>query len=117
MTSLIHPSSTVSKSVQIGEDVKIGPFCNINGNITIGNGTELKSHVSITGNTTIGKNNIFYPFSNIGCDPQDLKYTGEDCFLEIGNSNTFRENVTINPGTKGGGLKTIIKDNCLFITL
>ena len=68
MTSLIHPSSTVSKSVQIGENVKVGPFCNIDGNIIIGDGTELKSHVSITGNTTIGKNNIFYPFSNIGCD-------------------------------------------------
>ena len=70
MTSLIHPSSTISDSVLIGEKVKIGPYCNIEGNISIGDGTELKSHVSITGNTTIGKNNIFYPFSNIGCDPQ-----------------------------------------------
>ena len=73
MTSLIHPSSSVSKSVQLGENVKIGPYCNIDGNITIGDGTELKSHISITGNTSIGKNNIFYPFSNIGCDPQSLK--------------------------------------------
>ena len=38
MTSLIHPSSTVSKSVQIGENVKIGPFCNLEGNIIIGDG-------------------------------------------------------------------------------
>ena len=60
MTSPIHPSSTVGKSVKIGENVKIGPFCNIDGNIFIGDGTELKSHVSITGNTNIGKNNIFY---------------------------------------------------------
>ena len=36
-------------------------------------------------------------------------------FLEIGSSNKFRENVTVNPGTSGGGLKTIIKDNCLFM--
>ena len=116
MTSLIHPSSTVSKSVKIGKDVKVGPFCNLNGNISIGDGTELKSHVSITGNTTIGKKNIFYPFSNIGCDPQDLKYSGEDSFLEIGNSNTFRENVTISKGTKDGGMITSIKDNNLFMT-
>ena len=53
MTSLIHPSSTISDSVLIGEKVKVGPFCNIEGNISIGDGTELKSHVSITGNTTI----------------------------------------------------------------
>ena len=116
MTSLIHPSSSISKSVKLGEYVKVGPFCNIDGNIIIGDGTELKSHVSITGNTTIGNNNIFYPFSNIGCDPQDLKFSGEDSFLEIGNSNTFRENVTISKGTKDGGMITSIQDNNLFMT-
>ena len=116
MTSLIHPSSTISDSALIGENVKVGPYCNIEGNISIGDGTELKSHVSITGNTTIGKNNIFYPFSNIGCDPQDLKYSGEESFLKIGNSNTFRENVTISKGTKDGGMTTSIKDKNLFMT-
>ena len=33
----------------------------------------------------------------------------------IGDKNIFRENVTVNPGTKGGGLKTVIKNNCLFM--
>tara|TARA_A100001011_G_scaffold355678_1_gene399069 strand:- start:2597 stop:3355 length:759 start_codon:yes stop_codon:yes gene_type:complete len=116
MTSLIHQSSTVGKSVKLGDNVKIGPFCNIDGNISIGDGTILKSHVSIAGNTTIGKNNIFHPFSNIGCDPQDLKYSGEESFLEIGNSNTFRENITVSKGTKDGGMLTSIKDNNLFMT-
>ena len=116
MTSLIHPSSSVSKFVKLGNSVKVGPFCNLDGNIIIGDGTELKSHVSITGNTTIGENNVFYPFSNIGCDPQDLKFSGEDSFLEIGNSNTFRENVTISKGTKDGGMLTSIRNNNLFMT-
>ena len=116
MTSLIHQSSTVGKSVKLGNNVKIGPFCNIDGNISIGEGTILKSHVSITGNTTIGNNNIFHPFSNIGCDPQDQKYSGEESFLEIGNSNTFRENITVSKGTKDGGMLTSIKDNNLFMT-
>tara|TARA_B100000963_G_scaffold2656_1_gene2080 strand:+ start:9092 stop:9850 length:759 start_codon:yes stop_codon:yes gene_type:complete len=116
MTSLIHPSSSISNSVKLGENVNIGPYCNLDGNITIGNNTELKSHVSITGNTTIGKNNTFYPFSNIGCDPQDLKFSGEDSFLEIGNFNTFRENVTISKGTKDGGMVTVIRDHNLFMT-
>ena len=116
MTSLVHPSSSISSSVQLGENVKVGPYCNIDGNISIGDGTELKSHISISGNTSIGKNNIFYPFSNIGCDPQDLKFSGEESFLEIGNSNIFRENVTISKGTKDGGMITSIKDNNLFMT-
>ena len=116
MTSLIHPSSSIGNSVQLGDNVKIGPYCNLDGKISIDDGTVLKSHVSITGNTSIGKYNIFYPFSNIGCDPQDLKFSGEDSFLKIGNSNTFRENVTISKGTKDGGMITSINDNNLFMT-
>ena len=116
MMSQIHPHSFISKEVQLGNNVKIGPFCYLNGNIKIDDNTELKSHISITGRTIIGKNNLFYPFSNIGCDPQDLKYRGEDSELIIGNNNIFRENVTISKGTFDGGMKTIIHNNNLFMT-
>ena len=116
MTSQVHPSSLLSSSVKLGSNVKIGPFCNLDGNITIGDNTELKSHISISGNTKIGNNNIFYSFSNIGCDPQDLKFRGEDSFLNIGDSNIFRENVTISKGTADGGMITNIINNNLFMT-
>ena len=102
-TSIVHPS------------VKIGPFCYIGDNVKIDENCKLISHVSIVGNTNIGKDNIFYPFSSIGSQPQDLKFENETSYLIIGDSNTFRENVTVNPGTKGGGLKTVIKNNCLFM--
>ena len=107
--------SYISKKAKIHSSVKIGPYCVIGDNIEIGEDCVLHSHVSLSGNTKIGKNNIFYPFSSIGSAPQDLKYKGEKSFLIIGNNNTFRENVTVNPGTEGGGLYTKIKDNCLFM--
>ena len=107
--------SYVADDAKIHPSVKIGPFCYIGNKVKIGENCELKSHVSIMGNTKIGKNNIFYPFSSIGSYPQDLKYDNEKSYLIIGNNNTFRENVTANPGTKGGGLKTVIKNNCLFM--
>ena len=116
MMSQVHPNSFISKEVELGSDVIIGPFCYLNGNIKIDNNTELKSHVTISGKASIGKNNMFYPFSNIGCDPQDLKFKGEDSELIIGNDNIFRENTTISKGTKDGGMKTIIKNNNLFMT-
>ena len=116
MTSHIHPSSVISNNVKLSENVKIGPYCYLSGNINIGENTELKSHVVISGNTNIGRENTFYPFSNIGCDPQDLKFNGENSELIIGDNNTFRENVTISKGTKDGGMKTIIKNNNLFMT-
>ncbi len=107
--------SYISDKAIIDPSVKIGPFCYIGKNVVIEKNCELKSHVSILGNTKIGEDNIFYPFSSIGSEPQDLKYEGEKSYLIIGNKNTFRENVTVNSGTKGGGLETIIKNNCLFM--
>ena len=107
--------SYVSDKAIIHPSVKIGPFCYIGDNVIIEKNCELKSHVSILGDTKVGESNIFYPFSSIGSEPQDLKYEGEKNYLIIGNKNTFRENVTVNPGTKGGGLETIIKNNCLFM--
>ena len=112
---MFHPSSTISPNAKIGKGTEIGPFCNIGDNVIIGKNNRLISHVVITGNTIIKDQNIFFPFSSIGSEPQDLKYKNEKSYLEIGNNNKFRENVTINPGTKGGGLKTRIKDNCLFM--
>ena len=112
---MISNSSYISPKAKIDSSVKIGPFCYIGDNVLIKKNTELKSHVSIVGHTTIGEKNTFYPFCSIGSDPQDLKFSKETSFLKIGNNNTFRENVTANPGTQGGGLSTIIKDNCLFM--
>ncbi len=116
MTSQVHPSSYLSEEVKLADNVKIGPYCYLNGKISIGENTELKSHVVISGNTKIGKDNTFYSFSNIGCDPQDLKFKGEDSNLFIGDSNIFRENVTISKGTKDGGMLTQINNENLFMT-
>ena len=112
---MVNNQSFISNKAKIHKSVKIGPFCYIGDNVKIDKKCILKSHVYIVGNTQIGENNIFYPFSSIGSEPQDLKYENEKSYLSIGNNNTFRENVTINTGTKGGGLKTVIKNNCLFM--
>ena len=112
---MLKNGSYISSKSKIHQSVKIGPFCYVGDNVIIDKNCVLKSHVSIVGNTKIGEENIFYPFSSIGSDPQDLKYENEKNYLIIGNKNKFRENVTANPGTKGGGLYTIIKDNCLFM--
>ncbi len=110
-----HHTSIISEKAVLGSNVSIGPYCIINDNVKIGNNVNLKAHVYIDGNTTIGDNCTFFPYCSIGTSPQDLKYKGEESTLKIGNNNIFREYVTINPGTEGGGLKTVIKDNCLFM--
>ena len=111
---MIDKTAIINKNAKVHSSVKIGPYTIIGPNVEIGENTEIQSHVSITGNTKIGKGNRFYPFVSIN-DPQDLKYNGEETSLVIGDNNKIREYVTINPGTIGGGGKTVIGNNCLFM--
>ena len=111
---MIHKTAIVDPKSKISKNVIIGPYSVIGPNVEIAEDTIIKSHVSIFGKTKIGKGNIFYPFVSIN-DPQDLKYNGEETNLIIGNNNKIREYVTINPGTIGGGGKTVIGNNCLFM--
>ena len=108
-TAIIDPKAKIHKNVSIGAYSLIGP------NVEILENTTIQSHVNISGNTRIGKGNKIYPFASIGNDPQDLKYKGEETKLIIGDNNSIREYVSINPGTVGGGGETIIGNKCLFM--
>ena len=110
-----HHTSIISEKAVLGSNVTIGPYCIINENVKIGNNVNLKAHIYIDGNTTIDDNCTFFPYCSIGTSPQDLKYKGEKSKLKIGKNNIFREYVTVNTGTEGGGLETVIGDNCLFM--
>ena len=111
---MIHSTAIIDPKAKIGKNVQIGPYSIIGPNVDIGDDTIVQSHVSILANTIIGKGNKIYPFVSIN-EPQDLKYNGEETNLIIGNNNKIREYVTINPGTVGGGGKTVIGNNCLFM--
>ena len=112
---MIHASSIIDKKAKISPKAKIGPFCYIGPHVELSDNVELVSNVHIEGNTIIGKGTRVFPFASIGTQPQDLKYKGEKNSLVIGDNNLIREYVTINPGTEGGGSKTIIGNNCLFM--
>jgi UDP-N-acetylglucosamine acyltransferase len=111
----IHPSAVVDPAARIGDGVHIGPFCVVGPNVRIGEGSELLSHVVVEGYTTIGSGNRVFPFASIGHQPQDLKYHGEASEVIIGDGNTIREGVTINPGTEGGGMLTKIGSHNLLM--
>tara|TARA_B100000767_G_C19735637_1_gene523791 strand:+ start:84 stop:863 length:780 start_codon:yes stop_codon:yes gene_type:complete len=112
---MIHKSSVIDIKAKIAKNVKIGPFCYIGPEVELDENVELISNVHIEGNTIIGKGTKIFPFASIGTEPQDLKYNKEKNSITIGENNIIREYVTINPGTEGGGSKTIIGNNCLFM--
>jgi len=113
--SMIHASAVIAKGAVIAANVKIGPYCVIGEHVSLGEGCELMSHVVIGGHTTIGKGNRFFPFAAVGMEPQDLKNHGEPSRVEIGDNNTFRENVTVNCGTEGGGMLTSVGKSNLMM--
>jgi len=112
---VIHKTAIIDPKAKIASNVKIGAYSIIGPDVEVNENTIIHSHVSISGQTIIGKENKIYPFASVGNDPQDLKYNGEKTKLIIGDNNTIREYVTINPGTIGGGGKTKVGNNCLFM--
>jgi len=112
---MIHNSSVIDKKAKISKNVKIGPFCYVGPNVELQENVELVSNVHIEGTTCIGNGTKIFPFASIGTQPQDLKYKNEKNSLSVGKNNIIREYVTINPGTEGGGTKTLIGDSCLFM--
>jgi UDP-N-acetylglucosamine acyltransferase len=111
----IHPMAAVDSAAKIGAGVTIGPFCSVGPDVTLGDGVNLISHVAVAGRTSIGARTRIFPFASLGHEPQDLKFKGEPSTLTIGADCTIREGVTMNPGTEGGTMATIVGDSCAFL--
>jgi len=111
----VDPSAHVHPAAWIGEGTVVGPHCVIGPDVRIGKRCQIGASVVIDGWTEIGDETQIYPMGSIGLAPQDLKYRGERTKLRIGRRNIFREFVTINRGTVGGGGETTIGDTNLFM--
>lgn len=112
---MIHPTAIVNDLAEIAPGVEIGPYSVIGAGVRIGAGTVIGPHVTAEGPMRIGENCRIFQFCSLGAPPQDLKYLGESSEVIIGNGNTLREYVTVNRGTKGGGMKTVLGDNNLIM--
>jgi UDP-N-acetylglucosamine acyltransferase len=111
----IHQTALVDPKAELDADVEVGAYSIIGAGVKIGRATQIKSHVVIEGRTTVGERNTIYQFASVGSIPQDLKYRGEPSELVIGNHNTIREYVSLNPGTTAGGMLTRVGDHNLLM--
>ncbi|WP_282608218.1 acyl-ACP--UDP-N-acetylglucosamine O-acyltransferase [Pelagibius sp. Alg239-R121] len=111
----VHSSSVVAPEAVLADTVKIGPFCVVGPSVELGEDVVLHSHVVVEGRTSIGARTQIFPFASIGHQPQDLKFGGEESTVSIGSDNIIREHVTINPGTKGGHMKTVVGNGCMLM--
>ena len=111
----VHPTAIIEDGARVGSDVRIGPYCVVGPEVMLDDGVELTSHVVVAGRTSIGARTRIFPFASIGHQPQDLKYKGEPSTLAVGSDCLIREGVTMNPGTEGGGMQTVVGDRCAFL--
>jgi len=111
---MISPLASVHVGVKLGNNITIEPFAVIHENVTIGDNSIIMSHAVLMPFTRIGKNCKIFPSAVIGAIPQDLKFAGEESIVEIGDSTTIREFVTVNRGTKDKW-KTVIGSHSLLM--
>jgi UDP-N-acetylglucosamine acyltransferase len=113
--STISPLAIIEEGAVIGDNVTIAPHVFVSKDAVIGEGTTIDHGACIYGKTIIGKNNHIFSHAVLGSIPQDLKFHGEEVELIIGDDNTIREFTLFNPGTEGGGRKTVIGNGNLFM--
>jgi UDP-N-acetylglucosamine acyltransferase len=116
MTERIHPTALIDPSAQIDPSVRIGPYSIIGPQVSIGAETVIGPHVVVDGFTRIGQRNRIFQFASIGAECQDLKYAGEETWLEIGDDNTIREACSLHRGTaQDHGITRIGNHNLLMV--
>ncbi|TWT48633.1 acyl-ACP--UDP-N-acetylglucosamine O-acyltransferase [Botrimarina hoheduenensis] len=115
MPTKIAANAWIDPRAQIDEGVEIGPLCVIGAGARIAAGTRLINSVTIMGRVDIGRDNVIYPGSVIGGEPQDISYSGAETLVEIGDGNLIREGVTINRASeKEDGITRVGNHNFLM---
>jgi UDP-N-acetylglucosamine acyltransferase len=113
--TVIHPTAIVCDETRIGDGVTIGPYAIVGEKCVIGDGCTLAPRAVLEKNVTLGANVKVGIGTILGGEPQDLKFGGEETFVEIGDHTTIREYSTINRGTAQSG-KTSVGSGCLIMS-
>jgi UDP-N-acetylglucosamine acyltransferase len=112
---VIHRTALVDPTAELGAEVSVGPYCVIGPKVTVGERCTIAGHTVIERNTRVADGVKIGYGTVIGNDPQDLKYKGEETWVEIGSGTIIREYCTINRGSTATG-KTTIGERCFLMT-
>ena len=99
----IHPLAYVDPAAKLGDNIEIGPFAYVDANTEIGDGCRILNGASVYNHVKMGQDCTIFPGAVVGAIPQDLKFEGEESWVEIGDRVNIRECATVNRGTKASG--------------
>ena len=111
----IHPTAIVDPGAELGEGVTVGPYALVGPQVTIGPRTVVAARAIVERNVRLGADCLVGTGSIVGGDPQDLKFKGEETWVEIGDGTVIREYVTVNRGT-AQSFKTTVGRKCLLMS-
>jgi UDP-N-acetylglucosamine acyltransferase len=111
----IHPTAMVDPSVELGSGVTVGPYVIIGPNVIIGDLCRIGPRATLQRNVRLAEEVSVGDGSILGGDPQDLKYGGEETWVEIGPGTIIREYSTINRAT-AATFKTTVGARCFIMS-
>ncbi len=114
MITTIHPTAIVDKKAEIGAGVEIGPWAFVGPHCSVGTGSKLAMRVTLESHVRLGENVTVGIGSVLGGLPQDLKFKGEETWVEIGDGTTIREYATVNRGTSESFKTTVGRHSFLM---
>jgi UDP-N-acetylglucosamine acyltransferase len=115
VSARIHPTALVDASAVFGEDVEVGPWAIVGPSVILGDRCRIGPRVTLERNVRLASDVQVGEGSILGGPPQDLKFAGEETWVEIGTYSVIREYVTINRGTKATG-KTTVGERCFLMS-
>jgi UDP-N-acetylglucosamine acyltransferase len=106
---MVHPLADLGVGVTIGPYAIVGPQVTVGDRCRLGPRVTLQQNVRLAEGVSVGDGSI------LGGNPQDLKYDGEETWVEIGAGTIIREYSTINRATSAT-YKTTVGARCFIMT-
>jgi UDP-N-acetylglucosamine acyltransferase len=95
----VHPTALVHPRARLGADVEVGPWAIVGDNCEVGDGCVIDARATLERNVRLGRNVRVGSSTILGGDPQDLKFRGEETWVEVGDDTVIREFTHVNRGT------------------
>jgi UDP-N-acetylglucosamine acyltransferase len=111
----IHPTAIVSPNAQLGTGVSVGPGVIIGDGCEIGDECVLEPRSVLERNVRLSAGVRIDIGSVLGGDPQDLKFQGEETWVEVGEGTRIREYTTVNRGTSQS-FRTTVGKGCFLMS-
>lgn len=109
-----HPTAIVDDAAEVAPSACVGPYAVVGPGVRLGARVTVGPHVLVEQNTRVGEDCELHKGAVLGTDPQDLKYGGEETWLEVGAGTVIREYATLNRGTEASGA-TLVGSECLVM--